>query len=243
MLKSTVSSVEEPMWDLMMKNIYSTGAFQLEKEDFRLNIFYNESSALNYISPVDSTPFPDPQPGEQALNEIPLLNLFNFDRLNFNNDPQLSGDGFFDFVPGITVIQENGNIIFTKVEPFGSYLFEKLRLVPGENYEGDQNNQNDYNLNQKKYVYKSLYKSTKTVALQDSEKNKFQVMGRYKSSSGGGIPIGAYNVPRGSVTVTAGGRVLVEGVDYTVNYQLGTVQILDPALQSSNTPINVSVEK
>ncbi len=242
MLKSTVSSVEEPMWDLMMKNIYSTGAFQLEKEDFRLNIFYNESSALNYISPVDSTPFPDPQPGEQALNEIPLLNLFNFDRLNFNNDPQLSGDGFFDFVPGITVIQENGNIIFTKVEPFGSYLFEKLRLVSGENYEGDQNNQNDYNLNQKKYVYKSLYKSTKTVALQDSEKNKFQVTGRYKSSSGGGIPIGAYNVPRGSVTVTAGGRVLVEGVDYTVNYQLGTVQILDPALQSSNTPINVSVE-
>lgn len=242
MLKSTVSSIEEPMWDLMMKNIYSTGAFQLEREDFKLNIFYNESSALNYIRPVESTPFPDPQPGEQQLNEMPLLNLFNFDRLNFNNDPQLSGDGFFDFVPGITVIQENGNIVFTKAEPFGKYLFERLRLNSVENYEGDQNNQSDYNLNQQKYVYRSLYKSTKTIALQDSEKNKFQITGRYKSSSGGGIPIGAYNVPRGSVTVTAGGRVLVEGVDYTVNYQLGTVQILDPSLQSSNTPINVSVE-
>ena len=68
------------------------------------------------------------------------------------------------------------------------------------------------------------------------------VKGKYKSSSGGGIPIGAYNVPRGSVTVTAGGRVLVEGVDYTVNYQLGTVQILDAGLQASNIPINVSVE-
>ena len=242
LLKSTVSSVEEPMWDLMMKNIYSTGAFQLEREDFKLNIFYNESSALNYISPVESTPFPNPLPGDPELNEIPLLNLFNFDRLNFNNDPQISGDGFFDFVPGTTVIQENGNIIFTKSEPFGKYLFDKLRLSSSENYEGDENNQNDYNLNQKKYVYKSLYKSTKTVALQDSEKNKFQITGRYKSSSGGGIPIGAYNVPRGSVTVTAGGRVLVEGVDYTVNYQMGTVQILDPGLQSSNTPINISVE-
>ena len=33
-----------------------------------------------------------------------------------------------------------------------------------------------------------------------------------------------------------------EGVDYTVNYQLGTVQILDAGLQASNIPINVSVE-
>ena len=82
----------------------------------------------------------------------------------------------------------------------------------------------------------------KTAAEQKSEKNKFLLKGRYKSSSGGGIPIGAYNVPRGSVNVTAGGRQLVEGVDYTVNYQLGTVQILDPGLQASNIPINVSVE-
>ena len=42
--------------------------------------------------------------------------------------------------------------------------------------------------------------------------------------------------------VTAGGRVLVEGVDYTVNYQIGTVQILDSSLQTSNIPIQVSVE-
>ena len=242
MLKATVSSVDEPMWDLMMKNIYGTGAFQLEKEDFKLNIFYNESSALNFITPVDATPFPEPLPGELPLNEMPLLRLFNLDRLNYNNDPQFSGDGFFDFVPGITVIEQNGSIVFTKVEPFGEYLFEKLRLNAIENYDGNQNNQNDYNLNQKKYVYKALYNSTKTVAFQQSEKNKFQISGKYKSSSGSGIPIGAFNVPRGSVTVTAGGRVLVEGVDYTVNYQLGTVQILDPSLQSSNTPINVSVE-
>lgn len=33
-----------------------------------------------------------------------------------------------------------------------------------------------------------------------------------------------------------------EGIDYTVNYQAGTVQILDPSLQASDTPINISVE-
>jgi cell surface protein SprA len=111
------------------------------------------------------------------------------------------------------------------------YLFETLRLNPSEDYNGDEAVSTDYNQNQAKYVYKSLYKSTKTAALQDSDKNKFLMRGRYKSTGGSGIPIGAFNVPRGSVNVTAGGRVLVEGVDYTVNYQIGTVQIL---FQSDN---------
>ena len=57
MLKSAVTAVEQPIWDLMMKNIYDTGAFQLSQEDFRLNIFYTEASPLNYITPVDGTSF------------------------------------------------------------------------------------------------------------------------------------------------------------------------------------------
>lgn len=240
MLKSAVTSVEEPIWDLMMKNVYNTGAFQLSQDDFRLNIFYTETSPLNYITPVDGTPFPTPGPNENPIEETTLLRLFNLDRLNFNNDPQANGDGFFDFVPGITVIPQNGKIVFTKVEPFGEYLFERLRNDITENYDGDE--ALDFNANQRKYVYRKLYKETKTAALEDGERNKFQIKGRYKSEGGSGIPIGAFNVPRGSVKVTAGGRVLVEGVDYTVNYQIGTVQILDPALQSSNTPIQVSVE-
>ncbi|MCF6295236.1 MAG: cell surface protein SprA [Flavobacteriaceae bacterium] len=237
MLKSTVTDVNEPIWDLMMKNIYNTGSFQLNQEDFKLNIFYTETSPLNFITPVDGTPFPAAAPNQDPLDETPLLRVFNLDKLNFNNDPQTNGDGFFDFVPGITVIQQNGKIIFTNVEPFGKYLFDRLSNG-GEDYE----NIITYNANQEKYVFDKLYKETKTAALEDAEKNKFQIKGRYKSSGSSGIPIGAFNVPRGSVKVTAGGRVLIEGVDYTVNYLAGTVQILDPALQASNTPIQVSVE-
>ena len=238
LLKSSITSVNQPVWDLMMKNIYDTGAYQLSPEDFKLNIFYNEASPLNYITPVSGTPFPTPGPNEDQLNEIPLLRVFNLDKLNFNNDPQTNGDGFFDFYPGITIIPQNGKIIFTSVEPFGSYLFNKLSLNTNEDY----NNNTSYNDNQKKYVYDALYKSTKTAALEAVEKNKFLLKGRYKLKSGDGIPIGSFNVPRGSVKVTAGGRLLVEGVDYTVNYQLGRVQILDEALKASNTPIEVSTE-
>ena len=242
LLKSSITSISQPIWDLMMKNVYDTGAYQLSQEDFKLNIFYNESAPLNYITAVDGSPFGTDFEGE-PIEQTTLLRLFNLDRLNFNNDPQANGDGFFDFVNGITVIPENGKIVFTKVEPFGRYLFDIL-----DNDGNAGNNVFDYeadtytNANQEKYVYDLLYKATKTAALDEVQKNKFQIKGRYKSSGGDGIPIGGFNVPRGSVKVTAGGRVLVEGVDYTVNYQLGRVQILDEALKASNTPIQVTTE-
>nr|WP_147678302.1 cell surface protein SprA [Algibacter pacificus] len=235
LLKSSVTSVELPIWDLMMKNIYDTGAYNLSSEDFKLNIFYNEASPLNYIIPVGTTSFPDQDAGEKPLDEQPLLRVFNLDKLNYNNDPQTNGDGFFDFVEGITVFSQNGQIIFPNVEPFGEYLFEVLGG-------GDYENETSYNENQAKYVYDVLYKSTKTAALNENEKNKFKLKGSYKSSGSDGIPIGSFNVPQGSVRVTAGGRLLVEGVDYTVNYQLGLVQILDSSLKASNTPIEVSTE-
>ncbi|MFB9056236.1 cell surface protein SprA [Mariniflexile ostreae] len=244
LLKSSITNVNQPIWNLMMKNIYDTGAYQLSQDDFKLNIFYNENTPLNFITPVTGTPFPpfdnftSNTNDDLPIREVPLLRFFNLDKLNFNNDPQSNGDGFFDFVPGITVIPQNGKIVFTSAEPFGAYLFEKLSLSASENY----NDNTTYNANQEKYVYDILYKQTKTAALQEIEKNKFQLKGQYKSEGSDGIPIGAFNVARGSVKVTAGGRLLVEGIDYTVDYQLGRVQILDEALKASNTPIEVSTE-
>ena len=238
MLKSNLTNVEKPIWNLMMKNIYQIPqAYQLQQEDFRFNILYSDPSPINYIKSVLTSTFPpNPTPGNE-VTDTPLLNVFNVDKLNYNNDPQNKGDGFFDFIPGLTVDQQNGRIMFTTVEPFGKLLFDKLKLG-SENYYDT----NTYNPNQLKYVFQKMYRSTQAGALQDSDKNKFQLKGKFKSSGGDGIPIGAFNVPKGSVVVTAGGRVLVEGLDYTVNYQAGRVQILDPSLQASNTPIEVSVE-
>lgn len=238
MLKSSLTNVNNPVWNLMMKNIYQIpGAYQLQQEDFRFNILYTDPSPINYITSVGATPFPaGPTPGNEVA-ETPLLKVFNVDKLNYNNDPQAGGDGFFDFLPGLTVDTQNGRLIFTTKEPFGELIFDKLKL----NNE-DYNVPASYNANQSKYVFQNMYRSTQAGALQDSDKNKFQLKGRFKSTGGDGIPIGAFNVPRGSVVVTAGGRVLAEGLDYSVNYQLGRVQILDPALQASNTPIEVSVE-
>ncbi|KGO96573.1 T9SS outer membrane translocon Sov/SprA [Flavobacterium enshiense] len=254
MLKSNLNNIDQPVWDIMMKNIYQIpGAYQLSQEDFRFNILYTDPSPLNYITPAPAggitqpaIPLPVDNPAtinvDEAVAETPLLRVLNLDKLNYTNDPQVGGDGFFDFIPGMTVDTQNGRLIFTTVEPFGKFLFEKLRSSPtsGEDYEGDPTNGSDYNSNQRKYVFRSLYQKTQALALQESEKNKFQLKGKFKSTGGDGISIGAFNVPQGSVVVSTGGRVLVEGVDYTVDYQRGRVQILDPTL--ANAPIDVSLE-
>ncbi|SFD06240.1 T9SS outer membrane translocon Sov/SprA [Flavobacterium phragmitis] len=236
MLKSSLTNVKNPVWNLMMKNVYQIPqAYQIKQEDFRLNILYTDPSPINYITPVTGTTFPTNPSPEDMVEKTPLLNVFNLDRLNYNNDPQTGGDGFFDYVPGVTVDVQNARIIFTTKEPFGELLFRKLG---GGNY----SDPTTYNDNQRKYVFQNMYRNTQAAALQEGEKNKFLLRGKYKSSGSNGIPIGAFNVPQGSVVVTAAGRRLVEGIDYSVDYQLGRVQILDPSLQASNTPIEVSLE-
>lgn len=245
MLKSPVTNVNEPIWDLMMKNFYNLDGSRLEQDGFRMNILFTDPQPLNFINPAPSNnPIVDPELDlPDGVQETNLLNVFDLDQLNANQDPISTGDGFFDYVPGITIDPENGIIKFTKVEPFGEFLFTKLQDDTGTVTPGDYNDPSTYNRNQEFYVFRSLYTTTKVQALQnEAEKNKFQLVGRYKSSGQDGIPLGAFNVPRGSVTVTAGGRTLQEGVDFVVDYELGRVQILDDALLASNTPIQVSTE-
>ncbi len=234
MLKSSLLDVSQPVFDLMMKNVYNIGAFQLEQEDFVFNILFTDPSPANFILPEDKGTWP---PGTE---ERILLNLFGLDKLNIYQDAQSEGDGFFDYVSGITVLPEQGQIIFPSVEPFGEYLFELLKHNDtNENY----SDRNSYNANQKKYVFKEMYDITKRDAADYQRYNKFELKGRYKSSGGGqGIALGTFNVPRGSVRVTAGGRLLQEGLDYTVNYQLGRVTILNEGIKNSNIPIEVSTE-
>src|SRR5690606_2638093 len=158
-----------------MKNIYPIGAYQLEKEDFTLNILYTDPSPLNYIEAAQGSPEHPAVPLPDDVEDQILLKVFDVDRLNFNNDPQQGGDGFFDFLPGITVDSQNGRIIFTTVEPFGKHLFDELNdpSVPA-NY----NIPDSYNANQDKYVFRTLYTGTKIQAeQQESQKNKFQLKG------------------------------------------------------------------
>ncbi|MDR3268196.1 MAG: cell surface protein SprA [Tannerella sp.] len=220
LLKGTSMSPSMPFWDLMMKNIYrlqdKTGstAYAVQKDRFRLDILYQSDTTGIYVNSI---------PEGNIANQI-LLRVMNLDRLDANNEPH--PNGFFDFVEGFTVMSTNGKIIFPVVEPFGSHL----RKAIGNNAIAD------------KYVFQELYDSTLTIAQQIAEKNKFILRGEYKASSSSEILLGATNVARGSVTVTAGGTPLTENVDYTVDYISGIVTILNENVIASNNPIRVSLE-
>lgn len=215
LLKSTSQSPTLASWDLMMKNIYSIGAMQMQQEGFQMNIMYRNDSIGTYLQYI---------PEGKIANET-LLRVMNLDRLDTKN--ATNPDGKFDYIEGYTALSSTGRIIFPVLEPFGTHLREKI----GNNAIAD------------KYVFQELYDSTLIVAREMSEKNKFSLVGRYKgSSSSSEIRLNAMNVPRGSVVVSAGGRTLTENVDYTVDYMMGTVNILNKAILESNTNIDVKLE-
>lgn len=216
LLKGTTMSPSMPFWDLMMKNVYSLGAYSVQKEKFRMDIKYQSDTTGTYLTYIP----------EGAIANKTLLKVMGLDRLDSKNEPRENGDGFFDFLDGYTITAETGKIFFPVVEPFGSHLRKMIN--------------NDAIA--RKYVFQELYDSTLTFARQIAEKNKFILTGEYKASSGAEIQLGASNVARGSVRVTAGGAVLVENVDYTVDYTSGTVIILNEAIISSGTKVDVSLE-
>ncbi len=214
LIKGKTQSPRLPTWELMMKNVYSIGAYQVNREDFELNILYNDDKTgaeINYLTEGD------------IANKI-LLREMRLDQLNSNNDAQ--PDGVFDFVRDVTIDPNKGRIYFPVLEPFGEHLAEKLNDPKAE----------------ERYAYHELYDSTQVQAMQIAEKNKFLIAGEYKSSTGSEIPLNAMNIPEGSVMVTAGGTQLQENVDYTVDYTLGRVKIINEGILESGTPIQISLE-
>lgn len=201
-------------WDLMMKNVYSIGASQMSSDKFELYIQYRNDSVGTEMQYLM----------EGACKGKQLLRVMNLDRLNSTNSPH--PDGRFDYVEGYTAISSTGRIIFPVLEPFGSHLAQAI---------GDP-------VVAQKYVYQELYDSTLVSAQELSEKNKFTIVGKYKGSSGSEIRLNAMNVPRGSVVVTAGGATLIENVDYTVDYTMGIVTILNQSIIDSGTNVDVKLE-
>ncbi|MFT4061553.1 MAG: cell surface protein SprA [Edaphocola sp.] len=214
MLKTVSALPRLPIWNLMMKNVYATGGTNLAEDGFRLNVLYQDPGGgeKRYIP-------------EGPSAGIPLIKLLNLDRLNPQNDP--APDGVFDYVEGITVNSQMGKIIFPMLEPFGEGLKPSLG--------GDATLE-------KRYLYPMLYDSTKTIARNYQQNNRFVLSGQYKGASGSEVSLGGFNIPQGSVTVTAGGQRLSENVDYTVDYSRGTVKIINQSYLSSSIPITISYE-
>jgi len=205
-----------PTWKLMMKNIYSLNAYSVQQKDFKLNIIYKDEATgteFNFI----------PAKSEEAVYQIPLIKVLNLDNVNSQQDNV--SDGVFDFIEGVTILSSNGRIIFPCLEPFGSYLSTTKKILDP--------------VTLKTYSFQSLYDSTKFAAQQDARHNRFYLRGSYQGSASNEISLNAFNIQKGSVKVTAGGAPLREGVDYSVDYLIGKVKIINLSLLQSGAVIKV----
>ncbi len=218
-----------PLWENMMKNVYNLGSFGVSQDNFRLDLWYNNPSTgvnQNYI-PRD------------PLNGKLLLQVCNLDKIDNQQMPY--PDGFFDFIPnastnGGLIDAQTGRIYFPVIEPFGEHLADKIREgLPGQAELADAV--------VAQVAYTQLYDSTKTAAqILFPQLNRFRIKGQFQSASGSEISLNALNIPQGSVIVTSGGIKLTEGVDYTVDYNMGRVKILNEGILNSGQPIKVSTE-
>jgi len=214
LLKNTSNSPEMGNWNLMMKNVYALNTSSLQKEKFKLDIKYTSDTTGVALSYLP----------EERFKNTTLLKMLNLDRLDDNE--KANPNGKFDYLEGYTVQASTGRIFFTVAEPFGDWLRQKI----GDDATAD------------KYCYDELYDMTKTAAKQIAEKNKFTLTGEYKGTSAGEIDLGSMNIPQGSVVVTAGGVTLTEGTDYTVDYTMGRVSIINQSILDAGTAVNCSLE-
>jgi cell surface protein SprA len=254
LLKNETIKTNLPTWDLMMKNIYSIGGYQISNQNFKLDIFrIDDKTGIEMPLIREGT--------KTALKQY--IALTNLDQLN--QQKERKPDGVFDFEAEnkpfvnnqnqqnsqssysptgaglsslinntnsgyVTIDPLNGRIIFPLVEPFGSDLAAKFNL-PAEQALAD------------KYTYQQLYDSTKVAAQQQfSNKNLYLIKGAYQSEIASEFSLNSINVTEGSVKVFAGTIPLQEGADFTVDYQGGRVKIVNTALLTSGQPIRITTE-
>jgi cell surface protein SprA len=223
LLKSTIQLPKTPLFDLMMKNVYSVGAYVTNPQDLQLDIVYQD--------PGENTAKGNDKAEKRNIREIPeqpLLRLLNLDNLNQVGDPQ--PDGQFDFVPDVTINTRTGRIMFPVLEPFGRSLKAKLDGLT-----------NDPTVSAK-YTYQALYDSTLFRAQEIQSRNRFLIRGRVKSSASNRIQLNAFGLKPGAVTVSAGAYQLLEGVDYSIDYGSSTLTVLNLAYVAPNIPLNISYE-
>ncbi|MFZ0455932.1 MAG: cell surface protein SprA [Ignavibacteriaceae bacterium] len=190
-------------WKLLMKNFYPLGGRNIKQDNFIFNLAYEV-------------------PGQDPITEdkgIKFLQAFGLDKVNAagGNTP----DDIFDWVPGVTILPETGEILFPVLEPFGkgfpSDLPDSLK-------------------------FQDIYDTTKTFAQNVKTKDKWELTGKYSGEATSVYPLG-FNVVENSVKVLLNGRELTPGVDYVVDYNSGQLTIRNDAALVPGADLKITYEQ
>lgn len=218
LLKNEVLKTNLPTWNLMMKNIYNLGISQISEESLNLHIVrHDENTALESSIMYEGT----------ALENKSWLEIVGLDRLSQNHTA--TKDGLLDFIEGVTFDNNKGKLIFPLVEPFGKDL--QNQFMPNESSVAER------------YVFHELYSLTKSDAIQHySNKNRYYIKGTVRSANSSEFSLGVFDLKPNTVKVYAGAMLLQEGADYAIDYETGTLRLLNPLISFANNTIKVRIE-
>jgi cell surface protein SprA len=263
LLKNETTKTNLPTWDLMMKNIYSIGGYQISPQNFRLDIL-----RLDNESGIEK---PAMSEGINTANKL-WINITGLDRLNQQNERK--PDGAFDFAAedrpfastassstatsvgnlnsqgnfntgttsnGLSSFITNTSAGYVTIDPLNGRVIFPVVEPFGKDL-ASQFNPGEQNLIDK-YTFTALYDSTKVVAQQlFTRQNRYIIKGAFQSEVASEFSLNSINVPEGSVKVFSGTIPLQEGVDFTVDYQGGRVKIINTGLLISGQPIRITTE-
>lgn len=223
LIRPTNPVPSDPSWDLVLRNIYRLPSRNFRREELQLDIVYRKPG----------TPEQRTLPGVAIRGRdgrsVSLLQLTALDRLNDNLAPQ--PDDRFDFLPGYTIDEREGRLLFPVLEPFGEAIRNAIRSTAA-----DRELENTL-------VFDALYRETKVEARRDP-RDLYVIKGESRGSVRQQYNLGAGlgGVVEGSIRVLSGG-VVVPPSAYTVDYITGTITFTDPTYLQPGRQIIVEFEQ
>ncbi len=197
-------------WKLLMKNFYSVRATNLKKDGFKLRVWRRSTAGAD-------------EDNIEGLNLLSVLGLDRFDQYNASGT-----DNNFDFIPGLTIDVDRGEVIFPTLRPFDStiaqYFRSKNKIV------GDS------------LLFGDIYDTTVTAA-QTSIRNKYIIKVEAAGAQSSTFNLGSMNLVEGSVHVLLNGSPLTPNVDYTVDYIIGQVIIRRPEALVPGANLQIKYEQ
>jgi len=215
LIYSSTANLSYKTWDLMWRNIYSVNR-GMEFDDFELKIYNGAVGAEDQTTSRSEQISQDY--GTQQYLEILGMDLEN-------QNGQSVSDGKLD--NKLELYRSDwGLIIFPERRPFDSerqFVLddgeEKAPLEVKVPLIYDASNNGSYRADASTYFMKIF---TKTRSTQ--------------------IRLGRMNIIEGSEKVTANGRQLKKGTDYSVNYQFGQITLLSEEAKDPNADIDINFD-
>lgn len=196
LLSSHDKTPQSPLWSVMMKNGYSLLGVRrnLEANDLKVMILLRD-----YQSGVER---PIADIGTESGRS--WMDLFGWDRADMAG---VGGnvDGIFDMIEGVTYVRNTGTLFFPYREP--------MVTVPLQANNGQESGTYP--------VFTALYSETQSDAQEEMNKDLFILKAEVSGASTQTIALETRDLAPGSVKVEASGRVLSEGIDYTIDYLNG----------------------